>query len=747
MNWTGLPDKSGAGKRLERMRTNFRPAPGKVSVRRLASFVTLATLGCALSAPGATPPPAPVRNVTNSYFGVEIADPYRWMENWQSPEFRSWLKAENDFARSTLDELPARRELLAELRRLDSGLNTFPSALNPVGQKLFYMQTPPPTDVYQLFVRERIDGPERLLFDPRTLPSPDGGHVSLDLYHASPDGEHVICRLSRGGSEETTLYLVSTATGRMVGQPIENVESGNPSWHPNGRAFFYKRVPRPGEPGVDAAAMSRRRVYLHDLHADYKVDRPVLGFGLSSALSMTERQSASIQTSWDSEYAVGIVREGVGRHCEIYLTALASLNKPDIPWRRVCEVADEVFDCALHGSSLLLSSHRNAPNGKLLRVSCEDPVITRAEVVMPEGSAVIHQVAAARDAIYVVLREGTVQRLLRISTGASGRTEDIELPVPGSVDRIVRDPREPGIVLAMSSWTDATAYYSLDPKRGTFSKLALGMTETPGLIGLRVEHARARSRDGTLVPLTVVSGMGTVKDGRRPTLLIGYGAYGIAQTPNFELSRNPWFAAGGVYAVAHVRGGGELGDEWRRAGKGPKKQNGIDDFLACADYLVTQGYTSPGKLAAQGASAGGVLVGSAMTQRPELFRAVILEVAALDALRFEATRNGPPNVQEWGSVGNRSGFESLRAMSPYEHVKAGTAYPAVLLTAGLNDPRVDVWQPAKMAARLRAASSSGRPILLSVNYDEGHFHTTLSSFNEHHADTWAFLLWQLDVKR
>jgi prolyl oligopeptidase len=238
-----------------------------------------------------------------------------------------------------------------------------------------------------------------------------------------------------------------------------------------------------------------------------------------------------------------------------------------------------------------------------------------------------------------------------------------------------------------------------------------------------------------------------VKDRRRPTLLSGYGAYGISQTPSFDLSRNPWFAAGGVYAVAHVRGGGELGDEWRRAGKGAKKQNGIDDFIACAEHLVAQSYTSPKKLAAKGMSAGGVLVGRAMTQRPELFRAVILEVGALDALRFENTRNGPPNVPEWGSVETQPGFEALRAMSPYEHVSPGTAYPSVLLTAGFNDPRVDVWQPAKMAARLRAASDSGRPILLSVNYDEGHFHTTLSSFNEHHADTWAFLLWQLDELR
>ena len=420
---------------------------------------------------------------------------------------------------------------------------------------------------------------------------------------------------------------------------------------------------------------------------------------------------------------------------------LSSIDKPEIPWRRVCDAGDEVFDCTLHKSWLLLSSHQNASRGKLLRISCKNHEMSRAELVMAEQTAVLKQVAVAKDGVYVVLRDGVVPHLIRIQPGQ--KAQQIALPVAGSIDRIIRDPREPGVILPLASWTEATAYYSLAPKSLKFSKLTMGATETPGLVPLQVESVNARSKDGTLVPLTIVSREGLTKDGRRPTLLNGYGAYGMSQLPNFDLGRNPWFAAGGVYAVAHVRGGGELGDEWRRAGKGPKKQNGIEDFIACADYLVAHGYTTPEKLAAKGTSAGGVLVGSALTQRPELFRAVILEVGALDALRFEATRNGPPNVPEWGSVKTQPGFEALRAMSPYEHVAPGTAYPAVLLTAGINDPRVDIWQPAKMAARLRAASTSGRPILLAVNCDEGHFHTTLSSFNQHHADTWAFLLWQL----
>ena len=695
-----------------------------------------------LSAQPRTPDPAPVRSVTNSYFGMEVVDPYRWMEDSKSPEFQSWLKAESDYARAALDALPIRKQLLEELRRLDSSLDTFPAALNPVGQKFFYMRTPPPTDVFQLFMRDGKDGRERLLFEPRKLSAPAGTHYSLDLYHAAPDGRHVVCRISRGGSEKTTLQVVSTATGESVGQPIERA-SGNVYWHPNGRAFFYSRSSLPEENASATPRSPKLRVYLHSLDGNADNDRSVFGFGVSTNVPMAERQSGSVHTSWDSDFMVGVVRDGVGRHCEVYVAPLSSVGQAEIPWRKVCGFGDEVFGHALQRNSLLLSSHRNAPRGRLLRVPCENPELARAELVMAENAGVLGQVAVAKDGIYVVVRDGIAHRLFRVRPGRRSQPEELALPVAGSIDRVIHDPRQAGVILPLVSWTEPSAYYSFDPASLKFAKLKLDAAEAPDLIPLQAERVNVRSKDGTLVPLTIVSRKGLERDGRRPTLLNGYGAYGIAQTPTFDLSRNPWFAGGGVYAVAHVRGGGEHGEEWRLAGKGRNKQNGIDDFVACAEYLVAQGYTASAKLAARSASAGGVLIGRAITQRPELFAAAIIEVGALDALRFEVTPNGPPNIPEWGSVQTREGFEALRAMSPYEHVAAATAYPAVLLTTGINDPRVEPWQPAKMAARLRAATSSGKPILLAVNYDEGHFHTTLSSFHEHHTDTWTFLLWQL----
>jgi prolyl oligopeptidase len=722
-----------------------RDAPIALSLPRFAIARIILALGTStpfvLLADTSIPAAAPIHNVTNDYFGVKVTDPYGWMEDWKSAEFQRWLKSENEFARSTLDAIPARKGLLAELRSLDSSLDTFPAALNRVGDHFFYMLTPPPSDVFQLYMREGEKGHERLIFNPRAPGSPFGSGLSLDLYHAAPDSKHAVCRLSRGGAEDTTIIVVDVDTGQIVGPGIEHAQFGNSSWHPNGGSFFYSRSPLPGEPGFMDASGKRRRIYLHSLGTEPQMDRVVFGPGVSTNVPLTEGQTGSFQTSWDSDFVAAVVRKGVSRECEIYLAPLPSIEAGEIPWRKVCSFSDEVVGCILHGGLLLLSSQKNAPHGKLLQVSSENPDLTRAVTIVPETRGVLDAVASTRDGVYYTLREGIAQRLFRVD--ARGERQEIQLPVLGSIDRIIHDPRESGVILPLTSWTEQTAYFCLDPKTLTFARFMGTGAKVSGAVRLHAQQVTVRSKDGTLVPLTIISREGLVRDHQRPTLLEGYGAYGISQTPNFDLARTPWFAAGGVYAVAHVRGGGELGEEWRLAGKGTNKQNGIDDFIACAEYLVEASYTSPAKLAAKGVSAGGVLVGRALTERPDLFRAVILEVGALDALRFEATRNGEPNVPEWGSVRTKQGFEALRNMSPYEHVLPGTPYPAVLLTAGFNDPRVDVWQPAKMAARMRAATSSALPVLLAVNYDEGHFHSTISSFNEHNADIWSFLFWQL----
>jgi len=681
------------------------------------------------------------RPVTNDYFGIEIIDPYRWMEDVGSTELRDWMKVQSDYARGRLDDFPVRKQMLQELRQLDSALDTFPGALNHVGSRWFYMRTPPPTDVYQLFMREDLNGQEKLIFNPQSLKSVGGSHFSLHFYHVAPDAKCVICPVSQGGSEDIVLRIVDVDTGRLMDQPIERAAFG--SWLPNSRGFFYSQLPAGNKDLPATARYVRRRVYLHYLGTNAETDPPIFGDGLSTNVTMEPTFSSSVGTGWGCSFMIGEVRNGVGPFCELYFAPLSSCTEPEIPWRRLCGFADEIQGYALDGNILFLRSRRHAPQGQLLTVSFPTPTLSRAKTILPQRDLVLGSVEIARDALYATMSDSMVARLFRITRDALEQPREIKLPVIGSVSRVINDPRQDGVILALVSWSEPSAYYRFESRTGDFTKITIPGDESTQSLPLEVKNVTARSADGSAVPLTILFRRGLKLDGHRPTLLFGYGAYGFSQTPGFELSREPWFKRDGVYAVAHVRGGGELGTAWQMAGKGPHKMNGVADFIACAEYLVTEGYTSRDKLAAQSISAGGVLVGRALTERPELFRAVVIEAGALDALRFEVTANGPANIPEWGSTQSKEGFDALLKMSPYEHIITGTQYPAVLLTTGINDPRVEPWQSCKMAARLQAATTSGQPILLNVNYDDGHFQTTLSSIYEHQADIWAFLLWQL----
>jgi prolyl oligopeptidase len=306
------------------------------------------------------------------------------------------------------------------------------------------------------------------------------------------------------------------------------------------------------------------------------------------------------------------------------------------------------------------------------------------------------------------------------------------------------DPRLPGVFVRLTSWVKAPAVYAYDPRAKRFADTKLqprGPLDEPA--DVEAVEVKVRAADGTLVPLSIIHKRGLKLDGSNPTLIHGYGSYGISQLPFFNPQLLAWYERGGVYAVAHVRGGGEYGEEWHRAGQKETKPNTWRDFISCAEYLVERRYTTPARLAGMGQSAGGILVGRAVTERPDLFGAAVISVGLTDMLRYETTANGVPNVPEFGSVRTPEGFKALHEMSAYHHVKDGAAYPAVLVTTGINDPRVEPWLPAKMAARLQAATSSGRPVLLRVDYNAGHgVGSTRRQFAEELADIMTFLLWQ-----
>ena len=404
---------------------------------------------------------------------------------------------------------------------------------------------------------------------------------------------------------------------------------------------------------------------------------------------------------------------------------------------------------AVRGDRIDLLTHRNAPHFKIVETTLAAPALAHARTVAPEGEGVITVIAAASDGLYWATRDGAVFGLHRLAAGAAAPAA-VALPFAGTIEPpgtttggLTTDPTRPGAFVSLESWVHPRIWFSYDPAAGRMTDTHL-LPPFPRDVSPYVAiETTAVARDGTRIPLSIVERRDAPHDGRRPTYLVGYGAYGISYDSAFNPAFLPWLDRGGIYAVAHVRGGGEGGQAWHDAGKIATKRNTVTDFIACAETLIRRHDTDRAHLGGEGTSAGGILIGGAITQRPDLFRAALIRVGATNTLREEYTAGGPANIPEFGTVRNPKQFPFMRAMDAYNHVRAGVAYPAVLLTGGADDPRVTVWIPAKMTARLQADTASPRPVLFRVEFDAGHgIGSTRQQTDDERADEFAFLLWQ-----
>ena len=689
------------------------------------------------------PPVAAVQPAVDTYFGVQVTDPYQWLENAKDPAVVPWMKGQNDYTRALLERIPGRKALVQRVQALDNAGEQVTGVQWAAGH-YFYFKTRPGENSRKLYVRTGVAGKERLLVDPDRL-AVGAQHAAIDYFRASWDGKYVAYGISPGGSENSVLRIVETATGRELPERIDRAQFGSPSWRADGRSLFYNRLRKLGAGTQPTDRYRRSQVYLHVLRTDPEQDVAVFGDDLSSAVHLAPDDIPFVQVTLASPYAFGIVAHGVKNEITLYAAPLKAISGGHTPWRKLVDEADDVTGFEARGDELYLQTHRGASRFKLVRTSMTHPDPEKAQTVVPESEAVITNLKLAKDGLYIQELDGGPSQLLRLPLGRKGSTEvaKVALPFAGSISEIVADPRLPGALVRLQSWTQSPVYYAFDPSTNALMDTRLMPASPVDFSQIESVEVKATSADGTRVPLSIVYQRGIKRDGSNPTLLTGYGAYGITLDPTFSPTRLAWLEKGGIVAVAHVRGGGEYGEDWHKGGQKLTKQNTMSDFIACAEYLILEKYTSSAKLAGLGGSAGGITIGGAITQRPDLFAAAVSEVGVADNLRIELTPNGPPNIPEFGSVKTEEGFKALYAMSSYHHVKDGTAYPAVLLTTGINDPRVDSWQAAKMTARLQAATSSGKPILLRVDYDAGHgIGSTKGQNDQELADIDAFLLWQ-----
>jgi len=681
-------------------------------------------------------PDTPKKPVATEYHGVTVEDSYQWLEADDDSQVKAWSDAQNQQTRKYLDSFPDRAAIEKQLQEWYAKTSPNYSSLVSRPGILFAMKFQPPKQQPMLVTLASADDlkSEKVVLDPNVLDTK--GTTSIDWFVPSLDGKYLAISLSKGGSEDGTLHFYETATGKALPDTIAHVQyptaGGSAAWNADGTGVFYTRFPRKGE-RPDADLNFYQQIYFHKLGTPDTEDKYSIGKEFPRIAEIT------LAASRDGKYVLATVANGDGGDFAHYLLG------PNGTWKQITQFSDQIKRARLgRDNALYLLSRADAPRGKVLRLPLDVPELKNAAEIVATGEAVIEQIIPSTDALYVADLLGGPSQIRRFDLNGKNETT-ISTPQISAVQELLA--LEDGSLLFRDvSYTEPATWFHCPNGKTEPVKTALQSTSPVSFADIEVRREFAPSKDGTKIPLNILSRKGMKRDGNNPTLLYAYGGYGISMSPNFDFTRRLWFDRGGVYVVANIRGGGEFGEEWHKAGNLTKKQNVFDDFAAAGEYLIKENYTRPGKLAIQGGSNGGLLMGAMITQHPDSFRAVVSSVGIYDMLRVELAPNGAFNVTEFGTVKNPEQFKALYAYSPYHHVVDGTKYPAVLMMTGANDGRVAPYHSRKMTARLLAANKSENPILLRTSSSAGHgIGTALSERIKQSADIYAFLFSQLGM--
>jgi len=704
--------------------------------RLLILILSIGALGLTNLAAVESAPTTPKKPVFNDYDGMKVEDAYQWLEKDDDPQVNAWSNAQNQRTRSYLDKLPDHTAIEKQLTEWYAKTSPSYSELASRPGMLFAMKFQPPKQQQILVTLASADDlkSEHVVLDPNALDAK--GATAVDWFVPSRDGKYVAVSLSKGGSEEGTLHIYETATGKALPDTIAHVQyptaGGSAAWNADGSGLYYTRFPRKGQrPAADLNFY--QQVYFHKLGTQDTKDTYSIGKDFPRIAEI------HLETSRDGKYILATVANGDGGDFAHYLLG------PDGTWKQITQFSDQVKAARLgRDNALYLLSRLDAPHGKVLRSPLDNPDLAKASAIVPSGDAVIQRIEPAGDALYVADLLGGPSQIRRF--GLDGKSQGM-IPIPNiSAVSEMESLEDNSLLFRDVSYTEPAAWFKIVSGEIAPAKTALVNTSPVSFTDIEVTREFATSKDGTKVPLNIVAKKGTKLDGNNPTLLYGYGGYGISMSPSFDFTRRLWFDRGGVYVVANVRGGGEFGEEWHKAGNLTKKQNVFDDFAAAAEHLIKLKYTRPEKLAIEGGSNGGLLMGAMITQHPDLMDAVVSSVGIYDMLRVELAPNGAFNVTEFGTVKNPEQFKALYAYSPYHHVIDGTKYPAILMMTGANDGRVAPYHSRKMIARLEAADKSNKPVLLRTSSSAGHgIGTALRERIKQLADIYSFLFAQLDM--
>ena len=654
--------------------------------------------------------------VTNEYHGNTVTDNYQWLEDWQVPEVQAWSSTQNLFAREYLDNLPSRKEISARILEIDKATSISYGGLSWQNGKLFAVKYDPDNEQPVVVVMDGPDKPEteHVVIDLNEIdPS---GSTSMDWYKPSPNGRLVAVSLSKGGSESGDVHVFAVADSKAIGQAIERVNGGTAGgdmcWTPDSSGIFYTRYPAPGEkPEEDLHFFVQ--VWFHRIGTPTSEDVYEVGEDFPRIAEIV------LETDNVSSRVLATVQYGDSGRFAYYLRGV------DGTWKKVANYDDEIAQAVFGPNDTLYMVSRNgASRGKIIKLNIGDPLEKAQTVVTESKSETIissfggHNIEATANRLYISYQLGGPTTIREFDL--YGRRQKGPSVLDISSVRSIVELEDNDILFSNSSYVEPSAWYKYDVSAKLTVKTSLFTKAPVDMSDVEVVRDFATSKDGTKVPVNIIMLKGTKLDGSNPTLLTGYGGYGISQSPRFMGSQKVWLEQGCIYAIANIRGGGEFGEQWHRQGALTHKQNVFDDFAAVMKHLVEANYTSPTKLGIKGGSNGGLLMGAMITQNPETFRCSVSGAGIYDMLRVELSPNGAFNVPEFGTVEIFDQFTALFAYSPYHNVKDETSYPSVMFTAGTNDPRVDPMQSRKMTASLQEATSSKNPIILRISSNTGH---------------------------
>ncbi len=686
-------------------------------------------------------------SAVDEYFGKKIVDPYRNIENIKDTTVLSWFINQRIFCDSVLKMISGKDSLHKEIAKLTYSSNIRGNLPRPAGNKLFFNRIYLREKVEKLFMSDTLTESIIELFSTETVNKKNNSYYSINYYEPSYDGKYIAFAMSSDGDEKSVLHILDVEKKQLLPERIEQAVSGNPQWLPDGRGFFYKQLRIPSEnKSPEFKRLEQSRIRLHILNNSPENDRVIFSKRATPNIPIDNIDFPRFFVFPNSPYVLATLNNGTSNYSEIYTCKLEDVLKipsSDLNWKNITSKEDKVKSYTLKDNKLFVFSYKSNPNGQLVMIDLENPA--KNKLIFEHENMVLRDIIQTLNAIYFTASLNGSDSLFKINFPNKNVTP-VNLPLSGTFD--IRPyfgitscyMNSNYLLLGLNSWDKEWGVYYYNDESGILKKINSRPAGPYGMPSdLVVKEVEVLAHDGEKIPLSIIHNRDIKLDGNNPTILYAYGAYSYSLDPDFYVDRLSWFNRGGIYAIAHVRGGGEKGDNWYKGGLKETKPNSWKDFIRCAEYLIEKKYSSTGKLSAEGGSAGGITIGRAITERPDLFKAAVIKVGFLNIMRHEYSSN-TVNTSEFGSVSDSIEFQYLLDMDTYFHIQEGVKYPAILFTTGMNDSRVAPWQSGKVVAKMQAFKNSSSPYLFRVS-SEGHFGD--SDYVTEVTDIYTFLLWQL----